>query len=91
MFLSLKLTCTGSIEMDQLHSHRVVSLGYLNAIAKALNDGPEVGPLLWNGMPALAHEAIDRAWTIVRGFESTPVGDELHDLLVTPAWVRHVP
>ena len=90
MSLSLKLTCMGSIEMDQLHSHRV-SLGYLNAIAKALNDGPEVGPLLWNGMPALAHEAIDRAWTIVRGFESTPVGDELHDLLVTPARVRHVP
>ena len=65
--------------------------GYLNAVAQTLNDGSEVGPLLWNGMPALAHETVDGAWTIVRRFESTPVRDELHDFLVTSARVRHVP
>ena len=41
-------------------------------------------------MPALAHEAVDWTWTVVRGLESAPVGDQLHDLLIASAGIRHI-
>ena len=50
----------------------------------------EVWPLLGDGMPALAHETVDRAGAVVGRLEAAAVGHELHDLLVPPAGIRHV-
>jgi hypothetical protein len=67
------------------------NIAYLNAVSKTLNDGPEVWPLLGDRVPALTHEPVDRAWTVVWRLQPAPVCDELHHLLVTSARVRHVP
>lgn len=63
---------------------------YLHAIADSLQNGPEVGSLLGDRVPALRHERVNRARTVERGLEPAAVGHELHHLLVAPAGVGHV-
>ena len=63
---------------------------YLHAISDSLQNGPEVGPLFGDGVPALRHESVNRTRTVERGLEPAAVGHELHHLLVAPAGVGHV-
>ena len=63
----------------------------LNAISQSFENGPKVWPLLWYGMPALTHEAVNWTRAIVWRLEATSVGDELHHFLVAATRIRHVP
>ena len=65
-------------------------LGVLQAVAQPLQDGGEVGSLLWYGVPALTHQSVQRARAVVRRLQPASVGHQLHHLLVSPAWVGHV-
>ena len=68
------------------HDH----LRVLHAVAEALEDRPEAGPLLWDGVPALGHESVDRAGAVVGRLQPAAVRHQLHHLLVAAAGVRHV-